>query len=64
MANYSSFDDFYSEYNKPSVNNIIVGFSGIDPNRKTGAGGVSEEDIANGILNFFVNQRIVIDCNG
>ena len=41
MANNSYFDEFNKNYERPQVDGLIVGFSGIDPQRKSSGDGGS-----------------------
>ena len=41
------FDKFYERYEKPVIEDLVVGFSGIDPPLKAGAGRKDHEDLNN-----------------
>ena len=53
----SYFEEFERRYNRPTMNNITVGFSGIDPAPKSSGSGESSVDIDD----FFKNIN-TIDC--
>ena len=58
---YSDWDEFYNDYEKPHMSNMIVGYAGVDPAPKSGS---SQKQTAQAITNFFESQSIVLDCNG
>lgn len=41
----STWDDFLAKYTQPQMENIIVGFSGIDPNIKSAGSGLTSEQM-------------------
>ena len=64
----SYIEDYQRKYNQPSVDDYIVGFSGLDPSRKSFAGvdpsDLTEEQLAvirQLILNYMSNLTIRID---
>ena len=56
MKNY--FEEFDKKYNRPSVGNITVGFSGIDPTPK--AGETEKQAAAEAVTEIF--QSATLDC--
>ena len=65
----SSWEEFYERYEQPSIGDVIVGFSGIDPQKKStnwtdGTAPIPEtikDGINETVLESLVNQTIVFD---
>ena len=47
MLSEELFEKFYEKYEKPQVDELTVGFSGIDPELKAGAGSQDHEKLNN-----------------
>ena len=54
----SYFEDFEKKYNRPRMNNITVGFSGIDPAPKNEIDDDSVNIIANEAAEKYFNSRV------
>ena len=64
MMTKSYFEEFEKKYNRPTMNNITVGFSGIDPAPKGGGSEVSEEALKEAASEVITEilQAASIDC--
>ena len=58
----SYFEEFYKKYNRPHMNDITVGFSGIDPSPKSEISETTEEIVREVVQSFcFDGGEITID---
>ena len=64
MAIKSLYDEFYRKYEQPNIDKLVVGFSGIDPQKKGSSGSVTptQEQVINETVRASLeNQTIVFD---
>ena len=62
MANY--LEEFFAKYQRPKMEAVTMGFSGIDPVPIAGSGGVSEEVVKETVREVVTEalQLTAIDC--